>query len=837
MSRLSIKHILYSVLLFICVLLVSAQNKVLQVYKGGEIVQLINVSEIDSIKFANSDEVVKPDEEQGVVINGVRWATRNVGIPGQFVASQEDAGYFYQWNRIKGWNPDEPCTNWDSSIPLGDNWTTENSPCPKGWRLPTNEEMQSLIDAGSEWTTVNGIYGRKYGSGENSIFLPAGGLLSLDGTFGNYGSTGNYWTSTGYGNDKAYGLIEGSGTFVTVYASQKVGGSMIRCVADVPAEIEVKSIKLNTDHIKLKIGDTFQLEATVLPKNATSADVTWLSLDNTIATVDANGLITAIAQGECLIGAYAGNKHVGCTVTVYSSDKYDDGVIINGIKWATRNVGKPGEFTEHPEDFGMYYQWNRYPGWSTTDKSISIPEGCEWGKNDFDIADDLTGWELENSPCPKGWRIPTQTELESLVNSGYQKATQNGVNGYIFGKGENTIFIPSAGMKASDTGTIYNNYNSSGNYWGNTPNQNYKEHVSYLSFNEKNDPKVSVYGDIYDGFNIRCVADEYIPVKSITLNKTNLSLKLGTYETLTATILPDNASNKSVIWSCSDNSVATTNRGQIYAKAPGHATIIAQIDGQMATCELTVFGTVQTDLNLNKSRISLKVGESFNLIATVTPPDATYNSVTWKSGDTSIAIVDQSGKVTAVKEGTTLIYASTKSMSKSCSVIVNKTGGDGDEGSSTGDSGSVTGKTFSSAQLYYYGNLSSNTTYFRLSLFNINEYDGLVIEGFCDKAYSFDNFILDSGTYKFSATYGVAKTFIEGEYFGNPSESGHYMGSYYYRPSGLVLFNGGTVTVSKSGNTYTISTNLAGYSNSSTNTYKNLNFKYRGTPEKIDYFK
>ena len=49
----------------------------------------------------------------------------------------------------------------------------------------------------------------------------------------------------------------------------------------------------------------------------------------------------------------------------------------------------------------------------------------------------------------------------------------------------------------------------------------------------------------------------------------------------------------------------------------------------MATCELTVFGTVQTDLNLNKSRISLKVGESFNLIATVTPPDATYNSVTW----------------------------------------------------------------------------------------------------------------------------------------------------------------------------------------------------------------
>lgn len=832
----------FLIILILCVgcIIVSAHNKLLQVYKGGDVIQSFIVSDLDSIKFVDVTDYVNPDDEKGVVINGVRWATRNVGEPGTFVKSPENLGNFYQWNRNTSWASSGTVENWDASMPTGNTWSYENLPCPPGWRLPTKEEMQSLVDAGSEWTIVNGVAGRKFGSGENCIFMPAGGYLHrTDGSIQNNGYYLDYWTSSVYSGDNAYLLFGGSGAAYLNHDCKNYG-LQLRCVADVPAEIGVENIVLNKNHIDIKIGDKYQLQATILPENASHKDVTWQSIFSSIVLVDDKGLVTALAEGEGLVRAYAGDKYATCEISVHNSNSYNEGVVINGIKWATCNVGEPGKFAESPEAAGMFYQWDEYAGWSNTDSSISVPVGSEWIKRNYDDPNANacnTSWTESNSPCPDGWRIPTKTELESLVNAGYKKTVQNGVQGYVFGSEGNTIFIPGAGKKASLTGTLYTN-GTSGNYWSDTPNLNMNEgYLFNLSFDEKNKPNVNAYGDRYAGFSIRCVADDYIPVSSITLDKTTLSLQLGDSYKLTANILPENASNKHIIWSSSDKSVVSVNNNtcEIYAKGPGRSTITAQIDDQVASCEVCVSGVAQTGIHLNKSKLSLKVGESYNLMASVTPPDATFNSVKWTSLDPSIATVDQTGKVTAVKEGITSINAATKRMSTGCTVIINKTGGDG--GSTSDDSGNVTSKTFTSAQLYYYGNLSSNTTYFRLSLFNPTDFDGLVIEGFCDKAYSFDNFILDSGTYTFSSTYGKAKTFIEGEFFGDPSTDGRYMGTYYYRSSGCILFDGGTITISKSGSTYTLSTNLNGYSYASTATYKNLNFKYSGQPEIINFFK
>ena len=827
-------------------IIVSARNKLLQIHKGGEVVQSFNVSDIDSITFIDAGDYENPEDEKGVVINGVRWATRNVGEPGRFVRTPEDYGNFYQWNRKTAWPSSGSVSGWDTSMPTGDTWSTENSPCPEGWRLPTKEEMQSLIDAGSVWTTVNGVPGRKYVDGENSIFIPACGNRNKDkGDLACDGYYTQYWTSTRYDAGNIYTLFGGSGSgsdailpFPTNY------GLPIRCVADDPTAIEVMSIELNTTHIDLKIGDKYQLTATVLPENATYSGIRWISLSSKIVSIDENGLITALAEGEGLIEVYAGNKHAACTVMVYDGNSYDEGIVINGIKWATRNVGEPGKFAETPEASGMLYQWDEYPGWSTEDGSVSVPMGSIWKEAEVgeeEYLDINAHWNTENNPCPKGWRLPTRSELESLVSSGYKKEIRNGVTGIAFGSGNNTIFLPLAGNRDRYLKNP-SGYGLGGHYWSDTPNPNMLQGNVFslqLSKFSDYDYRANVVGatSIYKGLSIRCVADAYVPVTSISINTTDLYLKIGDTKQLSATVTPDNASNKSVIWLSSDESIVSVNgnTGSVYAKKPGSATITAQVDNQVAKCNVTVSGVEQTGISLNKSKICLKVGESYNLIASITPPDATFNTVKWTSIDPSIATVDQNGKVKAIREGQTSISAATKSMWTNCVVTVDKIGGDG--GSSSGNSGSVMGKTFSSAQLYYYGNLSSNTTYFRLSLFNLNEYDGLVIEGFCNKAYSFDNFILDPGTYTFSSTYGVAKTFIEGEYFGNPSENGHYMGSYYYRPNGMVLFNGGTVTISKSGNAYDISTNLSGYSNASTETYTNLNFKFSGVPEKIDYFK
>ena len=117
--------------------------------------------------------------EKGVVINGVKWATRNVDAPGTFTDNPEDTGMFYQWNRKKAWSATGAVTDWDTIYPIGTNtWTKANDPSPVGWRVPTLAEIETLLDSdkvSNVWTTQNGVNGRKFTDKVTGafIFLPA----------------------------------------------------------------------------------------------------------------------------------------------------------------------------------------------------------------------------------------------------------------------------------------------------------------------------------------------------------------------------------------------------------------------------------------------------------------------------------------------------------------------------------------------------------------------------------------------------------------------------------------------------------------------------------------
>ena len=164
-------------------------------------------------------------------------------------------------------------------------------------------------------------------------------------------------------------------------------------------------------------------------------------------------------------------------------------------------------------------------------------------------------------------------------------------------------------------------------------------------------------------------------VKGISLNKDKLSLVEGKSETLTATVTPSNATNKSVTWTSSDTKVATVSNGKVTAVKAGTATITAKTsNGKTATCTVTVKKkTVSaTGISLNKTKLSLVKGSSATLTATITPSNATDKSVTWTSSNTSIATVSK-GKVTAVKAGTATITAKTSNgKTATCTVTVKK---------------------------------------------------------------------------------------------------------------------------------------------------------------------
>jgi len=173
-------------------------------------------------------------EVKGVLINGVYWATSNVDMPGTFAANPEDAGMFYQWNRKVGWSSTNPIVNsnggsiWDSTIPLGTAWINLNDPCPQGWRLPTREELSSLLSAGSNWTTVNGINGHIFGSGNNTIFLSAAGYrLDHSGQLSNVSRYGFYWSSAQEDNTLLFNEISAWRQTSTIRR-----GCSVRCVAE-----------------------------------------------------------------------------------------------------------------------------------------------------------------------------------------------------------------------------------------------------------------------------------------------------------------------------------------------------------------------------------------------------------------------------------------------------------------------------------------------------------------------------------------------------------------------------------------------------------------------------
>ena len=104
----------------------------------------------------------------------------------------------------------------------------------------------------------------------------------------------------------------------------------------------------------------------------------------------------------------------------------------------------------------------------------------------------------------------------------------------------------------------------------------------------------------------------------------------------------------------------------------GSATITAAAGGKQAKCTVTVKkGVVAvTGITLSQTSLSLEVGKSATLTATVQPSDATDKTVTWGSSNSAVATVSSSGVVTAVKEGSATITAAAGGKQATCTVTV-----------------------------------------------------------------------------------------------------------------------------------------------------------------------
>jgi uncharacterized protein (TIGR02145 family) len=220
----------------------AQETKKMYVMKDDAVIRGFDISRIDSIIFynPNNPDPVDPAVDKGVIINGVKWATRNVAEPGYFATDPEDAGMFYRWNSKIAWSSTGKVTGWDVHFITDEIWEKANDPSPAGWHVPTYNDIQKLCDAtkvNSEWTTENSIPGRRFTDKETgkSIFLPAAGSRIYGDLQGN-NKLGDYWGNTMVGKWNefivtAVSLSFSYKYFLPTYASSGSGCS-IRPVAD-----------------------------------------------------------------------------------------------------------------------------------------------------------------------------------------------------------------------------------------------------------------------------------------------------------------------------------------------------------------------------------------------------------------------------------------------------------------------------------------------------------------------------------------------------------------------------------------------------------------------------
>ena len=284
--------------------------------------------------------------------DGLKWATTNVGG-----FNPEDYGDYFAWGEITpkdnySWSTykwgtssttltkyvmDEAYGTVDGCPQLvgASNYTDDAAFANWGasWRMPTYDEWGTLLaNCTNEWTTENGVYGRKLTSKStgNSIFLPAAGLrigTDLDAM----GEDGLYWSSTRHRSDMySYGMDFDADGVYTIGGYARYCGFSIRPVyGSVPVPVE--SVSLNQTDITLSVGETATLEATILPANATFQvlgaaytyytyyeGVSYSERPISIAWGDGGLVVTAVAErvAQVIVIALDGGKMAKCLVRV-----------------------------------------------------------------------------------------------------------------------------------------------------------------------------------------------------------------------------------------------------------------------------------------------------------------------------------------------------------------------------------------------------------------------------------------------------------------------------------------------------------------------------------------
>ena len=410
----------------------------------------------------------------------------------------------------------------------------------------------------------------------------------------------------------------------------------------------VESISLNKQQSILNKGNEEQLDLTIEPENASIKSIVWTSTDDSVATVDQNGKVTALKAGST-------------TITVRVTDNNDN------VKSATCNIevkvplnsislcnnfellpkqSKQLEVTYNPEDTTD----NRTVTWTTTDTAIATVDqnGKVTAVKPGTATIKATVGDHEATVIVTVPEVHIDTVYINKTETSIEKGNSETLNVII--NPEDTTDDKTVTWSSTDT-TIA------------TVDQNGK--VTAVA------PGTATIKATVAGKTAECIVTVTSTLTDITLSTTNVTFEKGHTVTITVTYNPeDTTDDKTVTWSSDNENVATVDEnGVITGKTAGSAIIKAKVGNITKTVKVKVIVPL-IGISL-KSKTTILKGGSETLVVTYNPEDTTSDkTVTWTSSDTTVATVDQNGKVTALKEGTANITATVGSLTATTEVTV-----------------------------------------------------------------------------------------------------------------------------------------------------------------------
>jgi uncharacterized protein YjdB len=440
------------------------------------------------------------------------------------------------------------------------------------------------------------------------------------------------------------GLVTGVNAGETAITA-KVGSHTATC--NVTVVVLMEGISINYEELSVVKGDTAQLTAKTIPEDTTEDKaIVWSSSDPEVATVDGNGLVTAIKTGKATIKAkseltgFSGS----CEITVVSP--------MTGISMdkttLTVNRDRTDKLTVifSPEDTTD----DRIVTWSSSDPSIA----------DVDQQGNVTGHKIGTATitamCGKFTATCDVTVVATIDNiylDQPEMVLDRGTNGQLTVSYEPPDTTDDKTVAWTSSNPEIATVDDSGK-------------VTAISAGDATiTAKVGTH-------TATCEVTVVILIHNISLDKTELTLDRGTNDQLKVSIDPsDTTEDTTVTWTSSNPAVAAVDStGKVTAISKGSTTITAKIGTHTATCKVTVVVLIHS-ISLDKADLTLDRGTNQKLAVSIDPPDTTEDTtVTWTSSDPAVATVDSTGKVTAISKGSTTITAKIGTHTATCKITV-----------------------------------------------------------------------------------------------------------------------------------------------------------------------